>query len=422
MNLSNENRLLLYCTKIKIPEDTLNKVKDIVSLPLNWEEVLASAFWYGITPLLYHNLNKIQENNFIPKDVMDKLKKAYHGNDARNMYLYKELKRILEAFCENGVKVIVLKGATLAKTVYGDIALRPMCDIDLLVKKVDLPYAEKIISELGYLSKDNKSPEWYRINYHIHYIPLEKDIHVEIHWHIAVKHHLFRLRNIDTNMIESWWERAKEIELFGNKTLILCPEDLVFHLCHHFLTHRFLNQKGNFSSRSALIQICDIFQTIKLYRDEINWIEFKYTAEKYGIESLIYTTLSIAREIIEENDGIFDEAISVFTLESLDKKFVRLINKRIFMRDNDLTVVPPQIIQLQMPHTFYEIVKTLLRCIFPNSKGISKRYNIPSNSKRVYFYYLIRPFILPLKHRKIISKIPRIKEDAILERWISGKV
>ena len=115
MKLSNENRLLLYCTQTRIPKDKLNKVKDILRLPLNWEEVLTSAHWHHIAPLLYHNLKDIQENHLIPQEIMDQLKKTYYGNLARNMYIYAELKRMLDAFSEEGIEVIVLKGAALAE-------------------------------------------------------------------------------------------------------------------------------------------------------------------------------------------------------------------------------------------------------------------------------------------------------------------
>src|ERR1700758_1426892 len=105
INLSNENRLLLYCTQTKISETTLNQVKNLISFPLNWKEVLKSAFSYGIAPLLYHNLKNLQGT---PQEVTDRLKKVYYGSMAKNMYLYAELRRILDAFHEKDVEVIVL--------------------------------------------------------------------------------------------------------------------------------------------------------------------------------------------------------------------------------------------------------------------------------------------------------------------------
>ncbi|MDR4497685.1 MAG: nucleotidyltransferase family protein [Candidatus Scalindua sp.] len=422
MNLSHENKLLLYCAQTEIPAVIRNRVKELIKLPLSWEEILESASWHGISPLLYNNLKGIQETECIPPGVMGKLRAAYHGNLARNMYLYTELKRILEAFHEKRIKVIVLKGAALAKIVYGDIGLRPMSDIDLLVKKEDLPCAEKIISELGYLFEGIESPEWYRINHQeICYIHPKNNIPVEIHWHITNKSHPFRIRSFETDIIERWWEGAKTTDFSGSKAFTLCPEDLIFHLCLHFLKHRFISQNGAFSSKGAFLQTCDIFQTLKHYGKEGNWERLACKAKEYGISNPIYATLFIVREFVGKHDDIVHNVLSKFASVSLDKEIVRLINKRILIRESDLTIVPHKFIQSQATHSFKEKAETLLSHIFPNPESISNRHSIPLSSKRLYLYYLIRPFNLLLKYGKIIFVISRIKEDVILKRWIGGK-
>jgi hypothetical protein len=66
------------------------------------------------------------------------------------MVLYRQLKEILIEFNKNNIPVILLKGAHLAQFVYGNIALRLMSDIDLLVKKEDLGCACAIIIKYGY--------------------------------------------------------------------------------------------------------------------------------------------------------------------------------------------------------------------------------------------------------------------------------
>ncbi len=60
------------------------------------------------------------------------------------------------------IKTIVLKGAMLAETVYPNIALRSMGDIDLLIHKDDLDRAAKRILELGYIFNEHyRSAKWY---------------------------------------------------------------------------------------------------------------------------------------------------------------------------------------------------------------------------------------------------------------------
>ena len=423
MNTSHENRLLLHCVQASISGDIGDKIKDDISIPLNWEEVLAAASWHGIAPVLYRSLTNVS-NSGIPKEVMDQLRAAYHGNLARNMYLYAELKGILEALREKDVEVIVLKGAALAKTVYGDIGLRPMGDIDLLVKKEDLPHAEKIMSGLGYLFHGNEPIEWYRENHqHISYVHSEKNILVEIHWHIANESHPSLISIMENDIIEGWWEGAKTIEFSGSKALILCPDDLIIHLSLHFLKHRFTSQNGLFSSKGALIQLCDIFQTLRHYGEEIDWVRLKSKAEKYGIDNPIFTTLFIVKEIIGRNGDAFRNALCSFAPVSLDRELIRLMNKKIFTRDeDDRTLVPNTLIQSQVATSFQEKVKILLKGVFPRPEVISKRHSVPLSSKKIYLYYLISPFSLLLKYRNILWNIPRIKEETILKRWINTRI
>ncbi len=51
---------------------------------------------------------------------------------------------------KENVKVIVLKGTSLATNLYPDIGLRPMGDIDLLVHKSQFRSAIQLVQSIGY--------------------------------------------------------------------------------------------------------------------------------------------------------------------------------------------------------------------------------------------------------------------------------
>lgn len=425
MNISNENNLLLCCIQTETSENKSARIRKLLTLSLNWEEVLDSALWHGIAPLLYHKLKAIEVSELIPQEVMAELKNAHYGNMASNMYFYSELGRVLDAFNERGINLIVLKGAALAQTVYDNIALRPMSDIDLLVKKDDLPYAERIMSELGYLFEGDKSPDWYRENhFHISYFHPIMSILVEIHWHIGRKAHPSQIAITDTGVIERWWERAQTLNISGKKTLVLCPDDLLFHLSLHFFKHRFISGgfKGSFTSRGALIQLSDIFQILKHYKNEFNWARLRREAEESGITSLITSTLYIVREITDCDDSIFDDVLSLFKPQSFDKELVKLIKKRVLVIEDS---VPSSFLQSLAADKFQNKVKYLLKTVFPHREVLSKRYSLPLSSKKLYFYYLIRPFSLLLKYRELLwrSLVSReeVKEEVILNRWMNSK-
>jgi hypothetical protein len=394
MNLSDENKLLLLCAQAKIPENKLDQVKHLLSLPLNWNKILESGFSQAIAPLLYNSLKGIQGKQYIPREVMDKLKNAYHNNIARNMYLYVELLRILKAFNKREVKVIVLKGATLAKFIYGDIGLRSMSDIDLLVKKEDLSRAKKIMSDLNYVPKSHIfSDEWFEKNhYHLPtYINREKSLMVEIHWHITGK-------SFDLN-IKKWFKRAKYTKLDGCPVLIPAPEDMIIHLCLHLYNH-------GYDSKMILRELCDISETLNHYRDEINWLLFQNEIDDYGLYRPVYSVLHLLKKFHSN----VDIPLQIQCIESshINLKLLRILEKRMFIDDGIFSAIPGGLIKSLTVNRTREKLRLLFPIVFPPREVISKRYLVSSYSK-IYFYYLIRPFRLLIKYGKHLLTIHQTK-------------
>ncbi|MDR4504397.1 MAG: nucleotidyltransferase family protein [Candidatus Scalindua sp.] len=427
LNLSYENQLLHCSTRTEISEDTRAKVKELLKGTINWDEIWTSASWHGIGPLLYNSLKSFQETDSIPVEFMEKLKAAYYDTVARNMFLYAELERILEAFDNGGIEVIILKGAALAQTVYGDIGLRPMSDIDLLVKKQALPDAERILYGAGYFLDERETSGWYQRNrhHHMNYIHREKRVPVEVHWHIANKIHPSRIRDFDNEMIAKWRKEAMVVTISGLPAQILSPEDCIFHLCLHFLKHRYQNRYqgfgAGFTSRGALIQLHDIFQTIRYFHDKICGERLRHKAEQYGIADPVFMTLCIVGKILGENDDTIRKTVDCVAPEGRDRELVSIMCRKILRREDSHSVVPSKIIQLQAAHTCREKAGILRNYIFPDPGFISERYSVPLSSTRLYLYYMAHPFILLLRYGRIVLEVSRIKEDVILKRWMSGK-
>ncbi len=374
----------------------MDQIKDLICQSLNWEKILDSAFSHGIAPLLYQNLKNIPESHLIPQDVMDKLKKAYHGNVARNMFLYEELKRILEEFQETGVEAILLKGAALAKAVYRDIGLRPMVDIDLLVKQRDLTHVKKIMSDLRYVhTADSTSEKWYEENHH--HLPLyihpEKSVVVEVHRNISG--HSFHIN------IEEWWERITLVRIGNFQVRIPSPEDMVMHLCIHLFNHGY--------NEMTLRGICDIFETLKYYKKEIDWKLFQDEINKYKINKPVYTMLYLVKEFIGNNDDLLNWINPKF----VDFKLLALIEKRILSEAVVNSAVPKQLVQSLALDNFWDKAKILFSVIFTTREKMAKRYAVSFSSKKIYFYYFIRPFYLLLKYGEILLEIFRLKKYSV---------
>jgi hypothetical protein len=89
--------------------------------------------------------------------VRKRLRHAYFSTAAKNILIYGELCRILDALDrevpEPGgarSRTVVLKGADLALSVYPDFSLRPMADLDILVPRESLDTAVRVLENLGF--------------------------------------------------------------------------------------------------------------------------------------------------------------------------------------------------------------------------------------------------------------------------------
>ena len=165
---------------------------------MDWNYILECSERQGISPLFYWNLKKINNSKYVPPEVMKSLEKMYYSNLARNMLLYDELSKILTAFKKVGIDTIVLKGAFLAEEIYKNIGLRPMSDIDLLIKEKDLQKAKNELTKLMYFASIyfqrncmNNFKRYYIMNYR--FVHKNKKIDIDLHWDIQPPESLIRL-------------------------------------------------------------------------------------------------------------------------------------------------------------------------------------------------------------------------------------
>ena len=391
MNLSNENRLLILCARNGIYGDNPEEIDSLLSLQIKWDEFLNTAISQGIAPLVYKSLRDIPEKSFVPPDVMDRLKKAYHGNVARNMYLYSELDRILQALNGEEIEVMILKGAALADAVYGDIGLRAMSDIDLLVKEECLPRVKEIMAALNYETRRHYKPEeWYRAN-HFHlppYVHKEKQIVVEIHWKVAHD-------SLGIN-VNKWWGRARKIRLRETSFLIPSPEDMILHICLN-LYH------GNYQ-RAVLRGLCDVDETLRYFSKEINWDMFHDIVTQSEIAKPVYSLLFLVRKYFDSNNQL----LPWLKAEHVDLKFSAMLERMIFGPWNDSHSA---FMRSLAAETKWEKAKMFFSDIFPSQEKMSERYSIRPDSPKIYLYYAYRPFELIVKYWRSLLDVIRFNHS-----------
>src|SRR5207302_5016940 len=151
--------------------------------------------------------------------------RLYYQQAALNGRRFAELRKIVMACAGAGIHVLVLKGAAIAERVYGDIALCPMQDLDILVGRGDLDATDRLLREMGYVPDEgHHSAAWYRDHHHhlSPYVRPDGCARVEVHHHILPPPASGRIP------IEDLWRRARPLAA-GGEVLGLSPEDLLLH-------------------------------------------------------------------------------------------------------------------------------------------------------------------------------------------------
>jgi Uncharacterised nucleotidyltransferase len=97
--------------------------------------------------------------------------------------------RFVSALAESGVPSVTLRGPALGAAFWGDAALRPSVDIDILVSPADVPAARRVLESVG-LSGSDIRPLWYVRHWHFNesYSGGEPRAVVELHWNVVRPH------------------------------------------------------------------------------------------------------------------------------------------------------------------------------------------------------------------------------------------
>ncbi|MCK5010717.1 MAG: nucleotidyltransferase family protein, partial [Deltaproteobacteria bacterium] len=208
------------------------EIDSLLSGEINWKDFQEKSYAHRIAPLIYYNLKKLDLLFFVPKPVIHTLERTYVYTLKTNIMFGEELKDILGKFHERGIPCIILKGLAFIETIYHENpGVRPLKDMDLLLRKEDVNEASRILKEMGYQFYGGCHTEAYYWQSHFH-LPFEKrgksaHFRVEIHWQLLPFH-------IPVNLdIEGFRHRAVEIDYFGARANTLHPEDALIYLIWH---------------------------------------------------------------------------------------------------------------------------------------------------------------------------------------------
>ena len=281
LSLSTEYRLL-----VRAAQPDIGLSGGIDAAP-NWRRLMAIAHWHRLTPLLWRYLRADGTDLDPPADVREELRVAYRTTAARNAMFGAELDMVLNALADAGIAAMLLKGSALIRSVYTDIGLRPMNDLDVLVPAASIQEAHRTVEGLGYaamgaaLSRDDEA----RVAGHFHHYPLmsrNRTAVIELHQHVT--------RAGPEFTIEDFWQRA--VPGGGSPPYVLpSREDLFLHVGVHFAEDRLARQ------RFAIGQLADLLWIA--HGDPFDWESLADRARAYGEGDRLFLALMSLQQLFD---------------------------------------------------------------------------------------------------------------------------
>ncbi|MEE9296367.1 MAG: nucleotidyltransferase family protein [Phycisphaerae bacterium] len=223
----------------------------------SWEHLLVRARDEGLCGMLLRWLTDYGCG--APGDVLRQLTVEKDHVAATNRLLMRHIERLSGEFAREGVDLIVLKGGALVLDLYDDAGLRPMCDVDLLVRRDSAVGTDRLLRRLGYargrgLVRDDFYPLYY---YEAEYLwqgcgPVRLDVHVRP----------WRPMRYD-GMVDDglFWESPKRVGL--GQSVVAIPRDE--HMLVHLLCH------AAFHGAERLLWLVDIHRLATERHEVIDW-------------------------------------------------------------------------------------------------------------------------------------------------------
>lgn len=211
---------------------------------------------FRLLPLLHDNLVRLD----VKDALMPQLKKTKYRSWGQAQKRIRDAERALEALVHAGVPTMVTKGIALIDGYYGNAALRPMSDIDMIVKPEDVDRACDALIAAGWQNHDEvftnqraKKESMYRgrtANFE-----QEGGTDIDLHWQPFHE-------CLSSSVRDAFWKDAEDI-LIGKATCLRPSADkLLFHIITHGMRPNALN---------PMRWIADAAVILRARKDQIDW-------------------------------------------------------------------------------------------------------------------------------------------------------
>jgi putative nucleotidyltransferase-like protein len=272
-------RLLLLGARGR-PEPAADAVlATLVSTAVDWTALVDIAIREGTAPLLHSHLHRLDLLDRLPIPARRRLIEVARSVWAANAVLARHWGEATTALRQAGVATLTLKGMALANVVYAEPGLRPMADVDLLVRPTDRAVALATLRTLGYQTPGEAAD---LLGASRSFAELVRDgTRIDLHWHAA---RYLRFEGIVDVDHEGLWSRARPLVTPEGRSLMLSPEDLLLYLVLHLTLG---------SDFARVLWYADIDAVVHRFAAELDWDRLVKETDRWRVRTLTGWTLGV---------------------------------------------------------------------------------------------------------------------------------
>jgi len=309
MGWTKEEKLLLKAASLHLNHRDGEEIVELSSPPVDWFFLSLRALKEGVEGLLYTNFKLLQKKSPSLKEGVEALKPYYYDSLLTSMRVWKELDEVLPSLGEETYPLILLKGAALIPTLYKDSALRPMRDVDILIRPDDLAEVERTLTSIGFTCHPRYPHLFSR-----------KSLSIDLHLDLANLSRISSRRYVYQIDYDALWERAEPIYPHNPHLLTLSLHHQIIILSAHLVKHSF----------ERLIWAVDIKELIKSFRKNIDFSSLIEEAQRFNLLKPLLYTMAYLKEVMElelgdEETIYFDEMKRQFN--PLERGILRLLSQ-----------------------------------------------------------------------------------------------
>ena len=331
-----------------------------------WSKLLDFLRANWIIPFVYRKIGSLPQECLPPVTITDEMRQIFLVSSVRSVHMERQLKEIIEAFGEQGVRVLVLRGPALAFSLYEDPAMRTSCDLDLLVMPEQVVQARGILESLSYTCLARRfetARDFFREECFIHQENSSNKFPVDLHWVHWELHPFFKgSEEVD---IEDLFQRAWKVETPTLTFETLHPVDYLIHSAIHLIMIHKNEMRLSWIYDTALLaqhlQVPDDWE--KLQERSVAW------SARLPVEHCLRMAQVWAGLELPEGFDDFStwprptEDESAIWVDTMRHHWVTILLKRSLSNPSLLLKRIPSLLRLLFPHT------AIVRFCYPTSSN-----------------------------------------------------